>query len=188
MILSMVWSSLFSIRWISDSVTSLKYNLKKRQNWFSMSIKSQLLYGGERGSSVRRACNSRWAGLEFDPRCGCPLPYWLSRCQYSVTGWDWSHGLPALSCVWQPVKLSHVSLVTHPRYSVIVKKSTKQKTFIQRYTDRWSYPLCLFSYSVCSSSNFKIKLTLQIKKLISSGITETKTKIYKNQLCFFLTN
>ena len=35
-----------------------------------------------------------------------PAPYWLGRCQYNVTGWDRSHGLPALSRVWQHVKLS----------------------------------------------------------------------------------
>ena len=32
----------------------------------------------------------------------------LGRCQYNVTGWDRSHGLPALSRVWQHVKLSDV--------------------------------------------------------------------------------
>ena len=29
-----------------------------------------------------------------------PAPYWLDRCHYNVTGWDRSHGLPALSRVW----------------------------------------------------------------------------------------
>ena len=35
-----------------------------------------------------------------------PTPYWLGLCQYNVTGWDRSHDLPALSRVWQHIKLS----------------------------------------------------------------------------------
>ena len=35
-----------------------------------------------------------------------PAPYRLGRCLYNVTGWDRSRGLPALSHVWQHVKLS----------------------------------------------------------------------------------
>ena len=40
-----------------------------------------------------------------------PAPYWLGRCHYNVTGWDRSHGLPALSHVWQHVKLSDSSVL-----------------------------------------------------------------------------
>ena len=39
-----------------------------------------------------------------------PALYCLGRCQYSVTGWDRSYDLLALSRVWQHVKLSDVSL------------------------------------------------------------------------------
>ena len=48
-----------------------------------------------------------------------PAPYWLVWCQYNVTGWDRSHGLPALSHVWQHVKFSDVSLGTRPRYNLV---------------------------------------------------------------------
>ena len=45
------------------------------------------------------------------------------------------HGLPALSCVWQHVKLSDVSLGTRPRHSLVVdengKKPTKQIQTVQ---------------------------------------------------------
>ena len=54
-----------------------------------------------------------------------PAPYWLGRCQYNVTGRDRSHGLPALSCVWQHEKLSDVSLGTGPRYSLVVDEDVK---------------------------------------------------------------
>ena len=96
------------------------------------------------GSSVDRARNSWWGGRGFDPRCGHPLPtgwdgvsiMWpadtevmaspLCLCQYNVTGWCRSHGIPALS----RVKLSDVSLGTRPRYSSVtdedVKKPMKQ--------------------------------------------------------------
>ena len=86
-----------------------------------------------------------------------PAPYWLGQCQYDVTGGDRSHGFPALSRVWQHVKLSDVSLGTRPRYSLDayedVKKPTKQteilslslflhlSTFISLY-------LCIYYLSI----------------------------------------
>ena len=48
----------------------------------------------------------------------------------SMNGWDRGHGLPALSRVWQHVKLSGVSLRTLPQCSLVfdedIKKPTKQ--------------------------------------------------------------
>ena len=52
--------------------------------------------------------------------------YWLGQCQYNVTGWDRSHGLPALSRMWQHVKLSDVSLGTRLRYSLVVDEGVKR--------------------------------------------------------------
>ena len=54
-----------------------------------------------------------------------PTPYWLGRCQYSVTGWDRSHGLPFLSRVWQHVKLWDVSVEAHVRYSLVADEDVK---------------------------------------------------------------
>ena len=45
-----------------------------------------------------------------------------------VTGRDRSHGLPALSRVWQHVKLSDVSLGTRPRYSLVADTDVKEPT------------------------------------------------------------
>ena len=63
-----------------------------------------------------------------------PAPYWLGRCQYDAAGLDRGHGLPALSHVWQPVKLSDVSLGTRPRYCLVVdedgKKPNNQKNYL----------------------------------------------------------
>ena len=58
--------------------------------------------------------------VRFLPRLRAP--YCLGQCQYN------DHGLPALSRVWQHVKLSDVSLGTRPRYSLVVdeNKQTKQ--------------------------------------------------------------
>ena len=47
---------------------------------------------------------------------------------YSVNGGDRSHGLPALSRVWQHVKLSGVSLGTRPRYCLVVDEDVKKPT------------------------------------------------------------
>ena len=55
----------------------------------------------------------------------CFLHLWSSM---SLPRWNWdrSHGLPALSCVWQHVKLSDVSLGTRPRYSQVVDEEVKK--------------------------------------------------------------
>ena len=55
-----------------------------------------------------------------------PAPYWLGRCQYNVTGRDRSHDPPALSRMWQHVKLSDVSLGTRPRYGLVVDEDVKK--------------------------------------------------------------
>ena len=57
-----------------------------------------------------------------------PAPYWLGWCQYNVTDWDRSHGLPALSRVWQHVKLSDVSLGARLRYGLVVEEDVKKPT------------------------------------------------------------
>ena len=51
----------------------------------------------------------------------------MGRCHCNVTGWDRSHGLPTLSCVWQDLKLSDVSLGARPRYSLIVDEDIKKQ-------------------------------------------------------------
>ena len=60
------------------------------------------------------------------------FPHTRCLCQYNVTGWDRSHGLPDLSHVWQHVKMSDVNLGTRPQYSLVadedVKKPTNQPT------------------------------------------------------------
>ena len=66
-----------------------------------------------------RARHSCWGGPGFDLRCGRP-PHWLGGVSINGTGWDRSHGLPALSRMWQHVKLSDVSLGTGSRYSLVV--------------------------------------------------------------------
>ena len=85
-----------------------------------------------RGSSVGRAPDFWWGGPGFDPRCGRPLP----------TGWDRSHGLPALSRVWQHVKLSDVSLGTRPRYkqtnkSAISGHITNKQVVWEKMKSKW---------------------------------------------------
>ena len=47
-----------------------------------------------------------------------PAPYWLGRC----------HGLPALSRVWQHVRLSDVRLGTRSRYSLVFDEDIKKPT------------------------------------------------------------
>ena len=55
-----------------------------------------------------------------------PAPFWLGRCQYNVTGGDRSHGILALSRVWQNVNLPDVSLGTRPRYSLVADEDVKR--------------------------------------------------------------
>ena len=66
-----------------------------------------------------------------------PAPYCLGRCHYNVSGWNRSHSLPALSRVWQHVKLSNVSLETRPRYSLVVDKDVKKATKQTKAVSRW---------------------------------------------------
>ena len=46
----------------------------------------------------------------------------------NVTGRDRSHGLPALSRVWQHVKLSDALSWARPRYSLVVDEDVKKPT------------------------------------------------------------
>ena len=57
-----------------------------------------------------------------------PVPYWLGLCQYNVTGCDSSHGLPALSSMWEHVKMSDVSFGTRSRHSLVVDEEFKKPT------------------------------------------------------------
>ena len=61
-----------------------------------------LVFGGAVAQSVERAT----PGEEV-------LGSWLGLCQYNATVWYRNHGLPALSYVWQYLKLSDASLGTH---------------------------------------------------------------------------
>ena len=63
--------------------------------------------------------------LGLIPALAARLPTGLGGCQYNLTRRDRSHGLPALSRVWQHVKLSGVSLGTRPRYSLSVDEDVK---------------------------------------------------------------
>ena len=55
--------------------------------------------------SVERSTPGEEFGFNF--RCGRTLSTgWVGVSIINVTGWDRSHGLPALSHVWQGVKLS----------------------------------------------------------------------------------
>ena len=105
----------------------LKYFLQRESNlWAFFNARNCLIcclskWGGGDGSLqllVRRSWV--WSSLWQ------PTPYWLGRCQYDVTSLDRCHGLIALSCVWQHVKLSDVSLGTCPRYSLVVDEESNQ--------------------------------------------------------------
>ena len=59
----------------------------------------------------------------------------VSDCQYNVTGWDRSHGLPNLSRVWQHIKLSDVSLddkLNWQMHSSAVRKKLNRRMFFLR--------------------------------------------------------
>ena len=47
---------------------------------------------GAVAQSVRLLLRSSWVQFPL----WLPVPYWLGRCQHNVTGWDRSHGIPAL--------------------------------------------------------------------------------------------
>ena len=74
-----------------------------------------------RGSSVGGALDSWWGVLGS-------ISAVTAR---SRTGWVgdsimWPAGLPALSHVWQHVKLEDVSLRTRPRYSLVADEDVKK--------------------------------------------------------------
>ena len=66
--------------------------------------------GGGGGGGVSSVCRESW--VRFPLRA--PAPYWMDGCQYNVTVWDRSHGLPALP-VWYYVNVSDVRLGKSPR-------------------------------------------------------------------------
>ena len=73
-----------------------------------------------------------------------PAPYWFGRCQYNVTGSHRGHGLPALSRVWQHVKLSDVSLGTHPPYSLVVDEDVKKPS--KQTCIKYNYMVPVFNF------------------------------------------
>ena len=96
---------------------SIQNEYKKTKNFLVkkyMKLSSPPPCSGGRGSSVDRMVKRSWVRGPL----WRPARYWLGRCQYSVTDWDRSHGLPTMSGVWQHVN----SLVVEED----VKKPTKQ--------------------------------------------------------------
>ena len=91
-----------------------------------------------------------WHGLNVKypgpPRNGQDH-YRLGQCQYNVTGWDRSHGLPAVSCVGQHLKLSDISFWTGLWYNLVINEDVEKPT---KQTKRWTR--CFISnYSVLNS-------------------------------------
>ena len=76
-----------------------------------------------------------------------PAPYWLGQCQYNVTGWDRSHGLPNLSRVWQHVKFSDVSLDDKLNWqmhsSAVCKKLNRRMFFLRKLRSLKIYAIVL---------------------------------------------
>ena len=52
-------------------------------------------------------------------------PYWLGRCHNIMLLAETGCVLSTLSHVWQHVKLSDISLGTHPRYSLVADEEAK---------------------------------------------------------------
>ena len=75
------------------------------------------------GSAVAQCLERSTSGQEV--MGSIPAPYWFCGCQYNVTSWDRSHGLPAVS-LWQHVKLSDISLRAGPCYSLVADKKVKK--------------------------------------------------------------
>ena len=61
--------------------------------------------------------------------------YWLGRCQYNVTAWDRSHGLPTLSHVLQHITLSDVSLGTLRDIAWLLTRTVRNETNILIHSD-----------------------------------------------------
>ena len=101
-----------------------------------------------------------WVVVDF-----CCLPHFPSSCAWvvsinNVTGSDRSHGLPALSRVWQHVQLSDFSLGTRPRYSQVVdedfrnqkNKQTKALRFLLPVLVLWTKTKSVFWKRECIKS------------------------------------
>ena len=94
---------------LNSNTAALHYETKSCSHNFTIyDSASHEFGGGGGGGSVAQSVERVTPGEEVPIRF--PLwptaPYWLGRCQYNVTGCDRSLGLPALSHVWQHVKLS----------------------------------------------------------------------------------
>ena len=88
--------------------------------------------------------DSWWGGPWFVFHCGRPLPTgWIGVSRMWTAETDFK-GLPALSHVWQHVKLSDVSLGTVPRYSLVVHEDAKNPN---KQTNK---ALGYFMHTVCS--------------------------------------
>ena len=80
-------------------------NISCMFNCVQLSFTFYIVSDGGVAQSVERSTPGEELGFDF--RCGRTLPTgWVGVSIINVTGWDRSHGLPALSHVWQHVKLS----------------------------------------------------------------------------------
>ena len=81
--------------------------------------------GGRGGGTITQWIERATPGQKIVVSIPSPVPYWLGRCQYYVSGWDRSHGLCAVS-VWHHIELSDVSLGTAPPDSVVADKDVEK--------------------------------------------------------------
>ena len=70
------------------------------------------------GGAVAQSVESATPGQEVPGSIPAVAARWLGRCQYNVTGWDRSHGLQAMSHVWQHVNCQTLCLGARPRYTL----------------------------------------------------------------------
>ena len=82
--------------------------------------------GGGGGGTIFQSVEHATPGEEVVGTIPAVAAYWFGRCQYNVIGCDRSHGLPALSRVWQHIIFSDVSLGTRPRYGLVVDEDVKK--------------------------------------------------------------
>ena len=83
-----------------------------------------------------------------------------------MTDWDRSHGLPALSRVWQQLKLSDVSLGTRPRYSLVVDEDVKKpnkQTSILHFAKKAKTKTKIGGQSLISNLDLKLQSGILIK-------------------------
>ena len=124
--------------WFFSKVRTFSFRLSLQMHrvahwWWQMVEWFRLIKGDAVAQSVKHATPDE------EVMDSIPALYWLGRCQYNVTSWDRSHDLPALSRVWQQVKLSDVSPGTRPRYSLVVHEDVKKPTNQTNKIDRKSW-------------------------------------------------